>query len=174
MKKIGLALLFFLALPTAVMAHCPLCTVGAAAAAAGASALGVSNTIIGVFVGAFAVSTAWWVSNKIKKQYVPHQRAAIIISSFLLTIIPLMFAVQSYYGIYISLGGDYGTVFNRTYLLNRLLAGSIIGGLILLVTPHISRKITELRHGSRIPYQGLAVTFACLIIASGLIQAFMR
>lgn len=174
MKKLAIALLLFLALPTAVMAHCPLCTAGAAMAAVGASRIGLSNTIIGIFLGAFAVSTGWWVANKIKKQYIPHQKAVFIISSFLLTIIPLMFAVQSYYGIYISLGGDYGTIFNRTYILNKLLVGSIIGGAVLFAAPWLSSKMTSWRHGRHVPYQGLAITFICLFVVSGLIQLFAR
>ena len=52
-----------------VSAHCPLCTAGAAIAAGGAIYLGVSVIVVGLFIGAFAVSTGWWVAKIIKKQY---------------------------------------------------------------------------------------------------------
>ena len=81
-------LLFFLA--PAVKAHCPLCTMGAAAVG-GALYLGISTIVVGFFIGAFAVSTGWWVSQIIKKQYFPCQKWLLIISSFILTIIPMMF-----------------------------------------------------------------------------------
>ena len=47
-----LPILFF----QAVKAHCPLCTVGAGAAAAGAIWLGVSKVVVALFIGGFAMS----------------------------------------------------------------------------------------------------------------------
>lgn len=166
-------LIVFLTILPSVSAHCPLCTMGAMAAAAGASALGVSNAIIGVFTGAFAVSTGWWISNKLKKKYIPGQKWLLITASFLLTIIPVMFVIQDYYAIYIGWSGDYGSILNRTYILNKILIGSIFGGAMLFVTPWLSQKITAWR-GKMIPYQGVLLTFLCLLIISGLFQLFLR
>lgn len=157
-----------------VHAHCPLCTMGAMAAASGASYLGVSNAIVGLFTGAFAVSTGWWVADRIKKKYLPHQKALLIISSFLLTIVPIVYLIMDYYPIYISWGGAYGSIFNRTYIFNKFLVGSIIGGAVLFFTPWLSKKITEWRKGKMVPYQGLSLTFLILINLALFIQFFMR
>ncbi len=170
---LSLSSLSILMIPS-VHAHCPLCTMGAVAAAAGASAIGISNAIVGLFTGVFAVSIGWWISNKLKKRYIPHQKAALIISSFLLTIIPITIIIQDYYPIFISWGGPYGSIFNRTYIFNKFLVGSIIGGVVLFFTPGLSKKITNLRKGKLIPYQGISITFLILFILTGLLQLFMR
>jgi len=97
-----------------VMAHCPLCTIGAAAAAGGASLLGVKNIVIGIFIGAFAASIGLWVSRVIKKKYVPFQDALIVLFSFVATVIPMMPIITGFYPLYISLAGEYGSLLNRT------------------------------------------------------------
>jgi len=170
-KFLGLPL--FLALMQSAYAHCPLCTVGAAAAAGGAAWLGVSKIVIGVFIGAFAVSIGWWVSNIIKKQYIPFQKPLITSLSFVTTIFPLLGldVMQSIYPVYVSLAGDYGSLLNRTYILNLFLIGSILGGLMVSVTPWLSRKITIMRNGKMLPYQGILLTFLLLVISSAIIEA---
>lgn len=172
-KFLGLPL--FLALMQSAYAHCPLCTVGAAAAAGGAAWLGVSKIVIGIFIGAFAVSIGWWVSNLIKKQYIPFQKPLIILFSFATTVFPLLGlnVMQSIYPVYVSLAGDYGSLLNRTYILNLFLIGSVIGGFIVSLTPWLSRKITIIRNGKMLPYQGIMLTFILLIISSAIIEAII-
>lgn len=172
-KFLGLPL--FLALMQSAYAHCPLCTVGAAAAAGGAAWLGVSKIVIGIFIGAFAVSIGWWVSNLIKKQYIPFQKPLIILFSFATTVFPLLGlnVMQSIYPVYVSLAGDYGSLLNRTYILNLFLIGSILGGLIVSITPWLSRKITIMRNGKMLPYQGILLTFLLLAASSAIIEAII-
>lgn len=170
MKKILIALVFsFIFLLNNAYAHCPLCVAGAMAAAGGASYLGVSNIVIGLFIGAFAVSVGYWVSRLIKKRYIPLQTTLLILSSYFLTILPLMPRMEGIYPFYISLFGGYGSLFNRTYLLNIFLIGSMIGGLIVLITPWISNRITKIR-GKMMPYQGTVLTLALLIVISIVIE----
>jgi len=166
MKKNSLYIVIFaliIALSEEVMAHCPLCVAGAMAAAGGAAYLGVSNIVIGLFIGAFAVSIGFWVSRLIKKKYVPLQTTLLVLLSYFLTILPLISRMEGFYPFYISLFGDYGSLFNRTYLLNLFLIGSIIGGVIVLITPWMSNRITKLR-GKIMPYQGTVLTLSLLII----------
>ena len=169
LKKI-LALLPFLLLIRSVNAHCPLCTIGAAAAAGGAAWLGISKLVIGVFIGAFAVSMGWWVSNLIKRRYIPFQRLALILLSFFTTIIPILPVIGSKQPVYISLIGGYGTLLNRTYVIDILLLGSILGGFIVSITPWLSKKITTYRDGRIFPYQGIILTFILLILVSAVIE----
>ncbi|MBI2207930.1 hypothetical protein HYU50_00375 [Candidatus Woesearchaeota archaeon] len=172
-KFLGLPL--FLALMQSAYAHCPLCTIGAAAAAGGAAWLGVSKIVIGVFIGAFAVSIGWWISNLIKKQYIPFQKPLIILFSFLTTVFPLLGleVMRSNYPLLVSFFGDYGSLLNRTYILNLFLVGSILGGLIVSITPWFSIKITKLRDGKMLPYQGILLTFLLLVISSAIIEAII-
>jgi len=172
--KKSLPLFFLPFFIKSVNAHCPLCTAGAAVAAGGAAWLGVNNAAIGVFIGAFAVSMGWWVSNLIKKKYVPFQRQLIIAISFLTTIPPLMPIMKGIYPILISIVGAYGSLLNRTYLINAFLMGSIIGGFIVSITPWLSKKITDACKGKTLPYQGITLTFGLLAIAGILLQILIK
>ena len=172
--KKSLPLFVFPLIVKAVNAHCPLCTAGAAAAAGGAAWLGVNNAAIGVFIGAFAVSMGWWISSLIKKRYMPFQRQSIIAISFATTVPPLMPVMKGIYPVLISIAGDYGSLLNRTYLINAFLMGSIIGAFIVSITPWLSKKITDACKGKTLPYQGITLTFGLLAIAGISLQILIK
>ncbi|MBI3032491.1 hypothetical protein HYY69_03380 [Candidatus Woesearchaeota archaeon] len=156
-----------------VSAHCPLCTIGAAAVAGGAAWMGVNHVVIGLFIGAFAMSLGYWIAKLIKKQYFPLQSLVIIAFSYLSTIIPLIPLLKSNYPLFISLYGDYGTWLNKTYLFNLFVIGSLLGGLIVVLGPWLSKKLTNLRSGKMIPYQGVLLTFSMLLLVGVLVQLGM-
>src|SRR3990167_7869874 len=108
-KKIILFLLgiFTLFLTPTVMAHCPLCTIGAGAAAAGAVWLGVSRVVVALFIGAFAISMGMWFSRIIKKRYIPFQKTVIILLIFATTIFPLLPIFSVIGPLYFPFIGDY-------------------------------------------------------------------
>lgn len=168
MKKIIYALLPFLAIP-AVSAHCPLCTLGAAAAAGGAAYLGVSSPVIGLFIGAFAVSIGIWIAKLIKKRYIPFQQSILVAISFITTVVPINAILSDTRPLFISWIGKYGT----TLAVDLFLIGSILGGLIVALAPAISSKITKIRNGKMIPYQGIMITFSILILIGIIIQIML-
>jgi hypothetical protein len=149
-------------IPIPASAHCPLCTAGAGVAAVAASWWGIGSAPIGVFIGAFAVALGLWLSNLVKKEYIPKQRIFIAVISFVMTVLPIMPMMPGYSSIYISLSGDYGSLLNRTYLINLFLFGAIIGGILVFVAPLISKRLTKLRNDIMFPYQGIAITFSLL------------
>ncbi len=155
-----------------VSAHCPLCTIGAGAAAAGAVWLGVSKVVVALFIGAFAMSMGMWFARVVekRKKFIPFQSPLIIIGVFLLTILPLISIVKTYGPLSIQLIGNYGSLLNRTYMLDYSLFGSIFGGLVVFSTPSISKKITKLRKNKIIPFQGVILTLLLLIITGGILQ----
>ena len=153
---------------TEVSAHCPLCTVGAGAAAAGAVWLGVQKAAVAVLIGGFAMSTGMWFSKVVKKRYIPYQKTLIIVLVFLLTVIPLLPIIGQTQGFYLSLGGDYGSLTNRTYVLNLSLITSLLGGAIVFVAPSLSNKITKKRGDKIIPFQGIILTLVLLITAGAI------
>lgn len=163
MKKILLPFLSLFSIPL-VSAHCPLCTIGAGAAAAGAVYFGVTKAAISVLLGGFAVSMGYWISKSIKKKYIPYQDSLIILASFILTILPILPIISQTKGIYIPIG-QYG----KTYAINLSFYTSIIGGIIVISTPYLSKKITSLRRKT-IPFQGVALTILLLIITGGIVQ----
>ena len=160
-------------IPLVSYAHCPLCTIGAGAAALGASWLGVSAGPIGVFVGAFSIALGLWIARLIKKKYLPYQREAITLLSFFMTVLPLRTQLSEYSSFYLSFIGDYGTILNRTYLINWFLIGSVLGGIIIIIAPHVSRKIAKLRNNKLFPYQGVSITFLLLIIFAAIFQLWI-
>ena len=145
--------LFFL---KEVSAHCPLCTGAVVAGAMGAKYLGLDIIILGIFVGAFAISTGLWIARKLKN-YFKYQNILIIISMFLFTIIPALVFVKDM---------TYINLFSKVYFVNKLLLGSIIGSIITLFAYYLHNYI-KLKHGKVLfPYQGVILTVLLLIIAS--------
>lgn len=167
---IAFTLLF---IPLISYAHCPLCTIGAGVAALGASWLGISSGPIGVFIGAFSIALGLWIAKLIKKKYLPYQREAITLISFLTTVLPLKTQLSEYSSFYLSIAGDYGTILNRTYLINWFLIGSVLGGLIILISPYVSRKVSKFRGGKLFPYQGVSITFLLLIIFATIFELWI-
>ncbi|HLD03614.1 MAG TPA: hypothetical protein VJC17_02465 [Candidatus Dojkabacteria bacterium] len=153
-------------------AHCPLCVIGAGLAATGATFLGVKDIVVGIFIGAFGVSLGLWLSRLITRQFIPRQRLILTAIIFITTILPVMQFMDRYTSIYISWGGDYGSIFNTTYIFNLYFIGTLLGAFIMLVTPFLSKKLSRLRKGKLIPYQGLLITFSLLFI-SGLFFQFV-
>ena len=170
MKKILFLILFFVLSIPVVYAHCPLCTVGAAAVATGAIWFGVSKLVVALFIGAFAISVGWWIARVIKKRYIPHQKPVLIILSFILTVLPVLPILNYIYPIYISLTGDYGSLLNRTYIINLSLVTALIGGFIVSIGPWLSSKISKLNNNKILPFQGIILTFVLLIMAGVAMQ----
>ena len=118
--KLLLFVILFSISSTTVIAHCPLCTAGAAFVAGGAAVLGVHRMVIGVFIGAFAVSMGIWLGRAIKKKFMPLQKTIIVLFSYLLTVFPIRPLLKDLHTFLISLYGDYGSLFNMTYLIDYL------------------------------------------------------
>ena len=171
-----------LALPILLMgtvkAHCPLCTIGAGAAAAGAVYLGVSPAVVAIFIGAFAMSMALWSSTwlkkkVLKKQYIPFQSELIILGVFLSTVIPIVPMLMLLKGFNIFLYGAYGGLLNRSYMLNVSWVTSLLGAGIVLVSPSLNRKIKKKRNGKGFAFQGIVLTILLLVIAGGVLQLYL-
>ena len=151
------------------MAHCPLCTIGAGAAAAGAVWLGVSKVVVALFVGAFAMSMGMWFSKIPKKRYVPFQKTLIVALIFLTTVLPLLPIFKAIGPLYLPFIGDYGL----TYAINYSLISSLFGGMLVFISPFLSKKINEKR-GKSMPFQGMILTLSLLLIIGALIQLLIN
>lgn len=167
-SKILLVPLSFIFLAEIISAHCPLCTVGAGAAAAGAVWLGVSKVVVALFLGAFAMSMGMWFARVLskKKKYIPFQNILVIIGVFLLTILPLIAIVKAVGPLHLSFIGTYG----KTYVLNYSLVSSLLGGGLTFISPSLSKKITKFRKGKMLPFQGIILTLGLIIITGAIIQ----
>ena len=170
MKRLFFILALFLIpiiLVESADAHCPLCTVGAGAAAAGAAWLGVSKVVIGLLIGAFAMSMGMWFARIPKRQFVPFQRTLIIGIIFFTTILQLLPIFTAIGPLYLPFIGEYG----KTFAVNYSLASSFLGGTITFVSPSLNKKIKEKRNSEGIIFQGILLTFSLLAIAALIIQS---
>ena len=149
-----------------ISAHCPLCTIGAGVVGVGAMWLGVSKVVVSLFLGAFAMSVGMWFSKIPKKRYVPFQKTLIVLLIFLTTVIPLIPLFKAIGPLYLSFIGEYG----NTYAINYSLISSLFGGAVVFSSPFISKKITIIRRGKIVPFQGVILTLSLLILTGGIIQ----
>ena len=149
-----------------VAAHCPLCTGAVAAGAVAAKYAGVDLSVIAVFAGAFAVSTGLWISRKITRRFIPLQTSAIVLASFLLTIIPTLPLLTETGYLPLFLAGEPGSWLNRAYFIDKGIFGSAIGSLLTLVAYRIHVTIKAVRGRVLVPFQGTILTILALIAGS--------
>ena len=159
----------FFSYPLAARAHCPLCTAGAGLVAIGAYWAGVNGLTIGLWLGAFAMALGLWIARLVKRKYFRFQYMAIWAFSWATTLPPLKMLLSDYTSIYINWGGDYGSLFNRTYPINLFLIGGVLGAVIIHVSPSLSKLISAYR-GRTLPYQGIVITFILLLFVSLITQ----
>lgn len=136
----------------------------------GAAYLGMRYGAIGVFIGAFAAALGLWLAPMVRRQLIPHQRKVIFWLIYLSTLLPLVPLFDSYKGFYLNYGGAYGSWSNQTYIVNLFLVGAVIGTGVIFLAPKLSRKLSKLRNGSLIPYQGIAITLGLLAISGAVMQ----
>ncbi|PJE81904.1 hypothetical protein COU58_00250 [Candidatus Pacearchaeota archaeon CG10_big_fil_rev_8_21_14_0_10_32_42] len=170
MKKLNFLFLTFLGLAIfsirEVSAHCPLCTIGAGAAATGAVWLGVGKVVVALFVGGFSMSMGLWMSKVVKKDYFEFQKPLIVVGVFLLTLLPLLPIFSAVGPLYLFFMGEYGT----TYAFNYSIFSGLFGGLLVFASPILSKTITKKRKEKTIPFQGTALTLVLLILFGTILQ----
>ena len=185
MRKLSLSILILTAtliiIPNPVMAHCPLCTTGAAVGVGFARAYGVDDSIVGLLLGALIVSSALWFNNWLKKKInFPFQETLIIAVSFLLIVAPFY-----YYGLII----DFNMVKSMPYAhgmaglgvfglaqfgIDKLLFGIILGTLLIWGVFSFSGHITKKRGKRLFDYQGLILMLTSLIVLSLILYLITR
>lgn len=165
-----LGIIAILATPNLAQAHCPLCTVGAGAVAAGAAWLGVSAVAVGILIGAFAYALSVWTARLITKRLIPYQNAVVGTVVFLATVIPVVPLIREYAPLYISVAGEYGTLLHNTYAINLFLVGLPIGALLVCGAPIISASLTRQFGRQIVPFQGVSITLGALVATSFIVE----
>lgn len=160
-RKALLLPLFLLALPKLALAMCPLCSAAVGGAAIVAGYYGVDFSIIGLFIGAFGLSTGIWAANWIKTQHIPHQKKIIVAASLVLTIIPMIPIVPDAFYLPLHI-----LDFTKVLWLNKILVGSILGVLISYGAFAVHNKIKQTMGKVLFPYQGVVLPVIALSIAS--------
>lgn len=164
-KKISLFLLSFIALflihntlfIRPAYAHCPLCVAGAGVGLSLSRYLGIDDSITGIWMAAFLGAMSLWLTNSLKKKYVPLQSTVIYVATFVLTII-------SFY--------RFGLVNEHNGLLlnlPKLIFGMLVGGIIFYLVDIISGFIKRKRGSVLFPYQGVVFSLGSMILTSAAI-----
>lgn len=156
----ALAFLFFSNIVNLASAMCPLCVAGAAAGLAIARYYGVDDAIVGLWLGALAVSTGLWLAKVVgsrTKRKIPLQSAMVFSAVVIATVVPFYFA-----GFFRGMPGMSDELFG----INKVLFGVIVGSVATYAGGPLSQKIKKLRKGEFIPYQTILVTLGLLAFLS--------
>ena len=151
--------LIFLILPA--KAHCPLCTAAAGAGVAITRFYGISDLVVGVWFGAFIISTALWANKALPKK-IPFQEQIVSLFAFLITVIPFystgfMGAAENKKYFMLPSGSVYGV--------DALLLGMIAGWIVFEGACYLSSYIKK-KKGLLYPYQTISFILSGLTLAS--------
>ncbi len=167
-KKLLLAPLALLGIQ-AVHAHCPLCTGAAIGGIALARIFGVDDSIVGIFIGAFIVSTALWFSKILQKRKLkfPLQDELFVAASFLMMVVPLYAAnVITSFDMVRSMPAHHAIFGLGVFGIDKLLFGIIIGTIGVWLALLLSDGIKEARGKSLWPFQGISFVLIASIVMS--------
>ena len=152
-----------------VSAHCPLCTAGAAVGIGVARFYGVNDSIVGLFLGAFIVSTALWFNKwllKKGKNFVL-QEIVLVLLSFLLLAVPLYTGgVITNFAMVKSMPEYHSILGMGIYGIDALLFGMIAGSVVIWGVFGFSEHIKRKKGRVLWPYQGISFMFIALAILS--------
>ncbi len=171
MIKILIGFAFILMALPLVLAHCPLCTTGAAVGVGIARTYGVDDSIVGLFLGALIVSSALWFNKWLTK------KVNYKLPSFIMVLVSfLIFAIPFYYaGLIInfemvkSMPSAYGMtglgIFGLAQFgVDKLLFGMLLGTITIWLVFGIGDHITKKRGKRLFDYQGLSFMILALMV----------
>jgi len=151
---LAVAITLVVLLPPTVMAHCPLCTAAVGTGLVITRSMGIDDSLVGVWIGAFIISTGLWLNKFLAKRFrtIPFQKSIILVAFFLLTVVPFYFT---------GLITFQSTMFG----VDRLLFGTLLGCALTLVGFGASKAIRN-NNKPLIPFQTIALTIGVLIISN--------
>lgn len=168
MKRYIIAILSIVAFfPKTALAHCPLCVAATGGLALLAASFGVSSAVVGIVSGSFALAMGQWFARLIAFKRLPYQDWLVALLIYLTTVLPLMPLAKEYKPFFIPFIGEYGT----TFAIHLFLIGAILGALIILVSPFLSRSFTRVT-GKHVLFQQI-ITASLLIVLASLIVEYL-
>lgn len=152
-------LFLFLLIPKAAGAICPACTVAVAGGLGLSRWLGIDDVISGLWIGGLLVSLIIWTEDWFtKKKFWPIKyRWLVTLAAYvLLTLVPLYFA------------GIIGHPFNTLWGIDKLILGTVLGGLVFYYGGVWSYQEIKKRRGGHacFPYQKIAMPVGILVLIS--------
>ncbi len=151
-----LAALFSLAALPGASAHCPLCTAAVGVGVGVARFYGVSDAVVGLWIGAFVVSTALWLDKALKKKLtrsIPAQGLLLVALGLVATILPFRFA-----GLFSSSNMFFG--------INALLLSILIGSGVTYGGLFLADKLKKIYGKVFVPFQSIIIILVLLGLLS--------
>ncbi len=149
-----------LSLPSAVLAHCPLCVAGAGAGLTLARLLGVDDSVTGIWLAAFLGAISFWSEGPIFKLFriktiflINLLRPVIYITIFGLTI-------ASFYQF------NLVNTLYQIFGMEKLTYGMIVGGLIFYFVDLVDDLVIKKNGGVYFPYQRIIVSLGSILLTS--------
>lgn len=149
-----IAVLLFI--PSKAMAFCPLCIIATGSITGILRYLGVDDAIVGLWLGAFALSSVFMLNNFLikKGKKIKFQLPLILAISYFLLVSALYWA-------------DLLNPYNRILGINKIIFGIIIGSSLVLAGHNIDRFLRKQNQGKIfISHQKMIVAIGLLIIFS--------
>lgn len=141
-------------LPSA-MAHCPICTAATGVAVGVARFYGVDDAIVGVLIGGFIVSTAFWIDKVLKRKswnFFYGQSIALILLSLISTIISF------------KVGNLFTNNAKLLFAVPRLLSGMLIGTAVTSGGEGLNVYLRQLNDGKNfVAFQGISIMLTILV-----------
>jgi hypothetical protein len=155
LKWLWIGMLFVI---PAAWAICPLCTVAVGAGIGFFEWFGLSDLIIGLWVGGLVVSLAFWTADWFHRKHwdFPLQGLVMLIIYSAIIVVPLYYPL-----------GYIGRLGNTLWHIDRLLLGIIIGGIVFFFGS-ILHMYLKIRHEGRVyfPLQKVIVPILPLLLLS--------
>ncbi|MBI4017652.1 MAG: hypothetical protein HY366_01755 [Candidatus Aenigmarchaeota archaeon] len=161
--------LFFLASARTVSAHCPLCTAATGALVATSRVAGLDDVITGTFLGAFTVSTAFWLARAVSSRLRAHKSRYARLSAhpYVLTTASLALTLAG-----LQLSGILSVFAPRIFGVDKLLLGTVLGAVVSVAAFELHSTIRRSNGGrNHIPFQGIVLPLLILIVIDALLYA---
>lgn len=145
---------------TPAFAHCPLCAAATGALVATTRVMGIDDAIVGTFVGAFTIATAFWLNNWLKKKT---KREYLLGQPYILSAVFLVLTLVSMYGT-----GLLGALPPLFWIIGmeRLLFGILLGSVLSISSFEFHNLLRSLNKSkNHFPLQGIVLPIVVLLVA---------
>jgi len=153
-----LVICYLLLFAPSVYAVCPACTVAVGAGVGLSRWLGIDDTITGLWIGGFLISSSLWLDSYLegKKIKFPRRTFALVLVFYLVTVFPLYFT------------GIIGHPYNKIWGIDKLIFGTGIGSVLFLLSIFLD-KYLRTKNSGRVYfyYQKVVLPVLLLLLGSG-------
>jgi hypothetical protein len=139
-------------------AVCPACTVAVGAGVGLSRWLGIDDTITGLWIGGFLISSSLWFDSYLESRKIkfPRRTFLLVLIFYLVTVFPLYFT------------GIVGHPYNKIWGIDKLIFGTGVGSVLFLASIFLD-KYLRAKNGGKVffYYQKVVLPVALLLLGSG-------